>query len=125
MTHLEEAKLLRQDPDVHYNCAQAVLIPFRKECGLTAEAANHLGSNFGSGMRHGGACGALTSALMVLGMAGKGAEEANTLIRRFREENGFLNCAELLKQAKEQGEAKKDHCDRMVYQAISLLDELL
>ena len=125
MTHLEEAKMLREDPNVHYNCAQSVLIPFREACGLSLEAASQLGANFGSGMRHGGACGALTGALMVLGMAGKGAEEANTLIRRFREETSFLNCADLLKQAKEQGEPKKDHCDRMVYEAVALLDELM
>ena len=125
MSHLEEAKMLREDPNVHYNCAQSVLIPFREACGLSLEAANQLGANFGSGMRHGGACGALTGELMVLGMAGKGAEEANTLIRRFREETSFLNCADLLKQAKEQGEPKKDHCDRMVYEAVALLDELM
>ena len=125
MTHLEEAKLLREDPNVHYNCAQSVLIPFREACGLSLEAANQRGADFGSGLRHGGAGGARTGALMVLGMAGKGAEEANTLIRRFREETSFHDCADLLKQAKEQGEPKKDHCDRMVYEAVALLDELM
>ena len=122
---MEETKGLRARTDIHFNCCQSVLVPFCKECGMTEEEAYRLGAHFGSGMRHGSTCGAVTGALMVLGMAGKGAEEANTLIRRFREETSFLNCADLLKQAKEQGEPKKDHCDRMVYEAVALLDELM
>ncbi len=125
MTHMEEAKLLREDPNVHYNCAQSVLIPFREACGLSREAANQLGANFGSGMRHGGACGALTGALMVLGLAGKEASAANELMRRFRTENNDVNCSDLLRQAQERGEPRKAHCDRMVYQAIALLEELM
>ena len=36
MNHLEEAKLLRQEPGGrHYNCAQSLLVPFAAEKGVT------------------------------------------------------------------------------------------
>lgn len=125
MDRMEECKALRGDTEVHYNCAQAVLIPFREVCGVDRETARNLGAHFGSGMRCGGMCGAVTGALMVLGMAE--ADEAATmvLLRKFREKNGALNCAELLKAAKDRGEARKPHCDRMVYSAVELLEEQL
>ena len=62
---------------------------------------------------------------MVLGLAGKGADEATALMRRFREKNQVLDCANLLRLAKERGEERKCHCDRMVYEAVELLEELL
>ena len=40
MTRKEHSKALRADPQVHYNCAQAVLIPFAGDMGLTPEQAN-------------------------------------------------------------------------------------
>ena len=125
MDRMEETRALRNDPDVHYNCAQSVLVPFSDVCGLTKEQACTLGANFGSGMRHGSTCGAVTGALMVLGMAQKSPEAASVLMRRFREKNQVLDCAGLLQRAKANGEEKKPHCDRMVYEAVALLEELL
>ena len=84
MTRMEETEALRARTDVHYNCCQSVLVPFADLCGLDKETAFKLGANFGSGMRHGSTCGAVTGALMVLGLAGKGSGEATELMRRFR-----------------------------------------
>lgn len=125
MDRMEECRALRGDPDVHYNCAQSVLIPFRDLCGLDRDAAFRLGANFGGGMRHGSTCGAVTGALMVLGLAGKGSAAATELMRRFREKNQVLDCAGLLQRAKERGEPRTPHCDRMVYDAVEILEELL
>ena len=125
MDYVDKARALRADPAVHYNCCQAVLVTFADRLGLTPEQANALGAHFGSGMRHGSTCGAVTGALMVLGLAGKGADEATALMRRFREKNQVLDCANLLRLAKERGEERKCHCDRMVYEAVELLEELL
>ena len=51
--HLEKAIELRNDPNVCYNCAQAVICAFAEECGLTMEQATALGANFGGGhLRH-------------------------------------------------------------------------
>ena len=125
MTRMEETKGLRARTDVHFNCCQSVLVPFADACGLDREAAFQLGANFGSGMHHGSTCGAVTSALMVLGLAGKGADEATEFMRRFREKNQALDCAGLLRMAKENGEERKPHCDRMVFDAVEILEDLL
>ena len=99
MEHMEKARQLRARTDVHYNCAQSLLVTFAGEMGLTEKQAYDLGSHFGSGMRHGSTCGALTSALMA-GM---------------RERRGALDCATLLKHSKEQGIPNKEHCDGLLY----------
>lgn len=125
MTRMEETEALRARTDVHYNCCQSVLVPFADLCGLDKETAFKLGANFGSGMRHGSTCGAVTGALMVLGMAGRGTDASNALLRRFREKNQALDCARLLTMAKERGEERKPHCDRMVYDAVELVEDLL
>ena len=125
MTMTEKARVLREDTSVHYNCCQAVLMAAAPKLGLTEEQAAALGAHFGSGMRCGATCGALTGALMAAGLAGKDEAAARELMRRFRETNGCTNCAELLVAAKQRGEAKKAHCDRLVYQSVEALSELL
>ena len=50
------------------HCSQSVLAAFAEECGITEEEALMLGSCFGGGMRKGQVCGAVTGALMVLGL---------------------------------------------------------
>lgn len=65
MTHTEKA--------VNYfsqklHCSQSVLASFADECGITEEQAIKLGSCFGTGMRKGEVCGAVTGSLMVLGL---------------------------------------------------------
>ena len=125
MTHLEHAAALRADTATHYNCAQSVLIPFAREAGLTEEQANALAANFGSGMRRGATCGAVTGALMVLGVLGYGEEESRALMQSFREQEGDLDCARLLAIGNEKGMTKKDHCDGMVFAAVELVDKLI
>ena len=121
MEHLDRARALRDNTEVHYNCCQAVLIPFAGELGLTEERAYALGAHFGSGMRHGGTCGALSGALMVLGGLGYGEQEARELIRTFRQKHGATECAALLKASHERGEVRKDHCDGLVYEMVEAL----
>ena len=125
MTHLEHAAALRADTTTHYNCAQSVLIPFAKEAGLTEEQANALTAHFGSGMRHGATCGAVTGALMALGLLGCGEEAAKALLQSFREQEGDTACAKLLAIGKEKGLDKKAHCDSMVLAAVELVEQFI
>ena len=125
MNRMEETKGLRARTDIHFNCCQSVLVPFCRECGLTEEEAYKLGAHFGSGMHHGSTCGAVTGALMVLGLSGKEPTASSELLRRFREKNQALDCARLLTMAKERGEERKPHCDRMVYDVVELVEDLL
>ncbi len=124
MTRLEEVQYLRTEPDGrHYNCAQSLLIPFGPAVGLSREQADALGSNFGAGMKMGATCGALTSALMLLGLRGASPQQAAELTRRFREKHQGTDCAALLAQAKAEGVPRKAHCDALVLEMARILEE--
>ena len=123
---LEKARALRQ-ADGHYNCAQAVLIPFAADAGLDEDAARRLAANFGSGMKRASVCGAITGGLMALGLFG--ADEpavVGAYYQRLRQaHDGLFDCADLLRENQRQGLPKKEHCDGMVYECVALVEELL
>ena len=125
MDRMEETKALRARTDVHYNCCQSVLVPFCKECGLSHEQAYQLGAHFGSGMRHGSTCGGGDRGPDGAGPDRPGAGGLQPPAAEVPEKNQVLDCAGLLALAKERGEVRKPHCDRMVYDAVELLEELL
>lgn len=121
MTRREDMAALRADTQVHYNCAQAVVVPFARDMGISREQAYDMTLNFGGGMGCGATCGALVGALTALGGLGLPQEKRLELIRQFRAENGAIDCAALLKAAFERGEEKKSHCDRMVRQCVDFI----
>lgn len=52
-----------------YNCAQAVLSRFAERYGMSRDDAFRIGTGFGGGIaRNGEACGAVTGAVMALGL---------------------------------------------------------
>ena len=124
---LLRAERARNNPDRHYNCAQAVLVPFAPEAGLDEETACRLAANFGGGMKRASVCGAVTGGLMVLGLYGlEDPKIVGEYHRRLREAHeGYLDCADLLRRNKERGIEKKTHCDGMVYECVALAEELL
>jgi len=92
-----------------FNCSQAVLASFGKEYGVSEDECLKLACAFGGGMaRRQMTCGAVTGALMVLGLKfGRGLnddiskktatyEKANEFIEEFKERNGSVNCRQLL-----------------------------
>lgn len=127
MKYIDEAKRLRAIASPHYNCAQAVVIPFAKDAGLSDETAYDIARNFGAGMKMGGTCGAITGGLMVLGLFK--ADDPKTIsayYKHFRENHeNMLNCAELLAVSRKRGEVKKNHCDGMVYEAVQTVYDIL
>ena len=125
MEHMELARALRADTEVHYNCCQSVLLTFAQEMGLTREQAFALGNFFNAGMRHGSVCGALSGAMMVLGMTGRGDQEAAGLLRQFKEGHGSTDCAVLLKNARDRGEERKSHCDGLVFEMVQAVEQIL
>lgn len=52
----------------NFNCSQAVLTAFAPDFGLDEKLALMLGTSFGGGARNGELCGAVSGALMVLGL---------------------------------------------------------
>lgn len=123
---LEEAKALRA-PTPPVNCAQGVFVPFAKAYGLKEEDAMKIAANFKAGMRMGSVCGAVTGALMVLGLYGKDDSQTTAeLYRRVKAHHeGCINCADLLRINKAQGHAQRPHCDAMVFECVGYLEEML
>jgi C_GCAxxG_C_C family probable redox protein len=92
-----------------FSCSQAVLATFAPQLGLERETALKIAGAFGGGMgRLGEVCGALTGALMALGLRygcvnarnTDGKEEvyrlARELANEFRARHGAILCRELL-----------------------------
>lgn len=125
--YIDRAKELRNDTSVHYNCAQATLAAFAADAGLTEEAALRVTANFGSGMKMGETCGAVTGGLMALGLYG--VEDSGTTGQFCRaiasQHGGCLACRDLLRRNKAEGRPQKEHCDGMVYESVALVEKIL
>ncbi|MCD8341863.1 MAG: C-GCAxxG-C-C family protein [Clostridiales bacterium] len=125
---LDRSKALRGDPAVHYNCAQSVLIPFAERRGMDTATANALSANFGAGMKMASVCGAVTGALMALGLYG--VDDGPTVSRFYQmikdNHDGMLLCRDLLAAYKKRGGGdKKPHCDGMVYECVQAVEAIL
>jgi C_GCAxxG_C_C family probable redox protein len=127
-----------------FNCAQAVFSAFAPDLGMDREKAMKVAMAFGGGMaRSGLTCGAVTGALMVIGMRhgmslekDKGSKEetySRTLrfMDAFRERHGAVSCRELLgcdistpdgmREASEKG-SFTTLCPRFVREAVRILE---
>ena len=124
---MKRSHSLRDDTTTHYNCAQAVLIPFAEKKGISAAQATAITANFGSGMRAGLTCGAITGGLMALGLYDAGDAEASAeFMRRMKDLHGGLSdCRDLLREEVHSPAEKKPHCDGMVYEAVEIVEEML
>ena len=129
------------------NCAQAVLLAFAPDAGLTEQQALRVASSFGGGiggMRE--VCGAVSGMLMAVGLlygyapgdrAGKSKHYARVreLSERYRAENGSIICRELLglagqtagQQPSERTAEyyKKRPCPELCRMAASILDDYI
>ena len=125
--YTEKARALRNRTDVHCNCAQSVLLTFAPALGLTEEQAFGLCANFGGGMKMGSVCGAVTGALMVLGLAGlRDKADLTAFLAAFRAETGdLLECRDLLRGNSDRGGAKKPFCDGLVLRSVGITEGLL
>ena len=124
--HIEKAMELRNEVPMCNNCAQTIMRVYAEELGLDENTAAALGSNFGGGMKCGSTCGAITAGLMVLGAKGI---ESPMVLNEFRKRiadnhDGMTDCADLLRANAAKGGEKKLHCDGMIKEAITLIDEL-
>jgi len=131
-----------------FNCSQSVLSVFAEDFGLTKDCCFRLASPFGSGIaRRQETCGAVTGALMVIGLKyGKGehgleADKANAyklsqlLIDKFKVRHQSINCLELLDNLDintPEGMAeiqKRDlfrcNCSKYVQDAVELVELIL
>ena len=144
--HLKKAEELRAIVTPHYNCAQSVLVPFAKDCGLTEEQAYKVGAHFGAGMKIGQTCGAITGALMVLGLLYGQYDKADShsreianqvndlMMEKFAEVSGSYICNDLLGCDVRTEEGVKycfdnnlftEFCPKMVANAVDILEEII
>ena len=114
MTKKEKLYALRNDPNVHYNCAQSMLIPFAQEAGLTEEQANAVALNFGGGMGCGATCGALAGTLMAMGALGLPQEKREGFIAWFQQRQNSMDCDRILDGVQRHTPAQKVVCDAII-----------
>jgi C_GCAxxG_C_C family probable redox protein len=112
------------------SCSQAVFSAFSERFGLPAETAMRVASAFGGGMaRRGEVCGAVTGALMVLGLArghaspGEADKErtyglVNDFIERFRAQRPSMLCRDLILGPIDTPERLQTARDRGVFREI-------
>lgn len=131
----------------NFNCSQSVLVAFAPELGLSVNDSLKVACAFGGGMgKQQLTCGAVTGALMALGLKfGKALDDSEekkketyALTRRFCEEFkerfGSLNCLELLENLDMNDSADnarihelglhESHCSKYVSEAVAILETL-
>jgi len=127
-----------------FNCSQAVFSAFASQFGLDKDTALKLASPFGGGMaRRGEICGAVTGALLVLGLV-RGADTptgkdeiyrlSQEFMRRFEKKHSTLLCRDLIgsdlstpegwQKAKETGKFT-NACPILVRDAAEIVQTLL
>ena len=130
----------------NFNCSQSVFATFATEYGIDEELALKLGTDFGGGARMGELCGAVSGALLVLGLRcghckcgdtetkQKSYAIASEYMHRFIEKQGSVVCRDLLEydlsKPEEMEQARQKNlfhtiCPQMVKQAVEILDEMI
>jgi C_GCAxxG_C_C family probable redox protein len=122
-----------------YNCSQAVFSTYSEDFGVPSEQAVKIASGFGGGMHIDSTCGAVTGALMVLGLKfakGKDKPYDKTLkfVETFCRKNKSTDCQALLgydvRTQEGRDKAYKEGlfdkiCSPLVRDAAEILEEML
>jgi len=126
-----------------HSCAQAVFSVFAEPMGMDYQTAVRLSSGFGGGMGLGSVCGAVTGAIMAIGLKyggvdpkakGQSAKLVREFTDRFKAQHRSLNCRDLLGcdlSTPEGRQTAKDKnlyatvCNGIVRDAAKILSELL
>ncbi len=145
MTEYHEEKAVEYYKS-NFNCSQGVFTTYATEHGIDEKLALRLATNFGGGARKGEMCGAVSGALMVLGLLyghfessdpgskSKAYAMSEEYMNRFIAENGSVVCRDLLGYDLSKPEERekimekdlfKTFCPDMVRSAVRILDELL
>ena len=122
MSYEEKALALRAQG---CNCCQTVLGSCCEKLGLPAETAYRLGAFFNGGMRRGEVCGAVSAAVMALGLRygdenNRQCEKSREFIDAFQEAYGALRCYDLIG---EDGSGKKTVCPGLILFCVKYLEK--
>ncbi len=129
-----------------FNCAQSILAAYGAELGIQRDVAFRLASAMGGGMaRTGEVCGAVSGAIMVIGLRFGSANSWNKLqkerarkkaaefIEEFRALRGGIKCRDLLGASLDTREGRKEarrrklfeNCTNYVREAADILEKLI
>ena len=129
-----------------YACSQAILAVYGEPLGVDRELAVRIAAGFAGGMRTGGTCGAVTGAMMVLGLWNCGVDcdcavdrkpvcfAVTDFVAQFEERNGSTICSDLLgcdiatpdgMQSAQSRGVFRTICPQMVRDAAEILDQML
>jgi C_GCAxxG_C_C family probable redox protein len=130
-----------------FNCAQSVFSTYAEQFGLDKQIALKISCAFGGGMaRLGATCGAVTGALMVIGLKhGKARPDdddakvktyalSREFVERFKAKHGTIVCRELLgcdigteegKRFFDEHKYEEKLCAKFVADAALILEEIL
>jgi len=144
---LNKAEEARKQFEKGFLCAPAVLSTYSEQIGLEKALALKVACGFGAGIgRMGRTCGAVTGAVMVIGLTHgqvnladeESREKTYTLVKEFIDKftalHGSIECRELigydlsdsgeLKSARESG-VFQSKCPGFVYDAARILEDVL
>ncbi|MDD1679621.1 MAG: C-GCAxxG-C-C family protein [Methanomicrobiales archaeon] len=130
-----------------FSCSQAICTTYFQAFGIDRVTARKVSCGFGAGIaRSGNICGAVSGAIMVIGLAygmarsgdvaskEKTYRAVNDFLREFKRRNGDVDCTPLigfdlsdpsqLEMAKER-KVVTTRCPRFVKDAAEILDEIL
>lgn len=129
-----------------YSCSQTILTTYCKRYGVDHLTGVKLAAGFGAGMQKANTCGAVTGAIMVLGLHFGNEASINSAGRRavytaviefskqFEALNGTLSCRKLLgcdvntpegMQIAAEKDLFKTICPKFVEDAASILDQMI
>ena len=131
--------------DKGFNCCQSVVAAFSDLTGLSEQESFNIGGGFGAGAGTGELCGALSGAVMTLGLLTpvdpgdpvgskkRAVAKSKELQKRFAEKFGHLRCQDLLKNRTpaeaETSAARRlgitNHCSLLVATAVEIVEEML
>lgn len=130
----------------NFNCSQSVFAAFAPDFGIDEELALKLATSFGGGARNGEICGAVSGALMVLGLKyghfqsdnneqkSRAYDIAVEFTKRFKEANNSIVCRDLLgydltipedMACIKEKNLFKDICPKMIMSAVEVLEGVL
>lgn len=129
---MDKTKTALETHDKGFNCAQAVFAALCGNVGVKREEALKIAACFGGGMKCGEVCGAVTGALMAIGMKYGSTKDydfdnkkfigtkTNDFINEFKEKNGAILCRELL-----QNSDRAEVCPRLIAYAAETAEKMI
>ena len=103
------------------NCAQSVLASCGKYTGLEQDMALAVAAGFGGGVRSGEICGAISGAVMAIGLVEqdkhKVAALARACVESFRQQFGCVRCLEL--------KQNRVSCDALIEYGAQYIEDLM